>query len=675
MTALNDLKPLLGLELTATPIAKVKNKQILFQNVVYEYPLSKAVRDGYTRIPYAVTRTDIDFFHFGDEQLDKLMLTDGIKCHEMIKNKLENYSRVHKKKLVKPFMLVVCKDTEHAKTVEEYIKSDEFRNGKYRNKTITINSKMSAASSEFNTKLLLEVEKPDNIVEIVIHVNMLKEGWDVNNLYTIVPLRTASSKILREQMVGRGLRLPFGEQTGDKEIDSVMLTAHDKFGEIIAEAQKGDSIFNKGNVIKAEEIDDEQTIFTQLAIEFPYEKNELYDSLNGVNEIQKNQFTNKMNDILRKNIENHIFTYENRAITEENKIQIKVQIEEEIKKDKDLGVIFEENRNPIESWLNKNINKTHQDTMNKFILIPKVKTDREDGEYYFEDFDLDLSKFTENPIDNKLLFQNLVDTSDIKILDGGYINFEAYNPRKVLLDELRKKSEIEYEKNAELLHKLIGQVIEKYSQEFSNEEMKNIIMMHKRETATEIYIQMMKHFVRKEGITKEEVFSDKVINYQSNYSYKKVKKLFDSFNPETDGLITSVLFEGIQRGVFSTAKFDSEAELKLARLLEREQDFIKTWLRPNPREFNIRYNNGKKYEPDFVAESEDMIYLIEVKSDRELENPDVLAKKERAVSYCKLVSDWAESSGTKKWKHVFIPSSKILDSSTFKYLVEKYVVQ
>ena len=64
---------------------------------------------------------------------------------------------------------------------------------------------------------------------MVIHVDKLKEGWDVNNLYTIIPLRTASSKILREQMVGRGLRLPFGKRVGVKTIDAVMLTAHDKF--------------------------------------------------------------------------------------------------------------------------------------------------------------------------------------------------------------------------------------------------------------------------------------------------------------------------------------------------------------------------------------------------------------------------------------------------------------
>lgn len=203
MESINELKPILGLELTATPLVNDGNKQIPFKNVVFEYPLSEAIRDGYTRVPFAVTRTDFNCYKFGDEELDKLMLNDGITCHKMIKEKLRYYSHSTNKKLVKPFMLVVCKDTEHAKKIENYIKSDEFENGFYKYKTITINSKQKGAESEFNTKQLLEVELADNPVEIVIHVNMLKEGWDVNNLYTIVPLRTATSKILREQMVGR----------------------------------------------------------------------------------------------------------------------------------------------------------------------------------------------------------------------------------------------------------------------------------------------------------------------------------------------------------------------------------------------------------------------------------------------------------------------------------------
>ena len=96
---------------------------------------------------------------------------------------------------------------------------------------------------------------------------MLKEGWDVNNLYTIVPLRTAASKVLREQMVGRGLRLPYGKRTGNEIVDAVYLTAHDKFQDIINEAQKGDSIFKAGNIIKVEDIE-ENISMTQMTFDF-----------------------------------------------------------------------------------------------------------------------------------------------------------------------------------------------------------------------------------------------------------------------------------------------------------------------------------------------------------------------------------------------------------------------
>ena len=47
-SALNELNPLLGLELTATPLVSSGNRQTPFKNVVYEYPLSAAIRDGYT---------------------------------------------------------------------------------------------------------------------------------------------------------------------------------------------------------------------------------------------------------------------------------------------------------------------------------------------------------------------------------------------------------------------------------------------------------------------------------------------------------------------------------------------------------------------------------------------------------------------------------------------------
>ena len=461
--ALNDLKPLLGLELTATPLVTKGSKQVPFKNVVFEYPLSKAIEDGYTRTPFAVTRSDIDFYNFGDEQLDKLMLLDGIACHEKAKRQLELYAVNNSTpeqpvRIVKPFMLVVCKDTTHATWVKSYICSEEFREGAYRDKTIVVHSKQKGAESDFNTRLLLDVEKPDNPVEIVIHVNMLKEGLDVNNLYTIVPLRTAASKILREQMVGRGLRLPYGERTGDKDVDAVMLTAHDKFADIIAEAQKGDSIFKAGNVIKAEEIVPEQVTYTQLTIEVEVDK--ALETAYQQTGIQKTDTADallqKATELIKEAVTTHIQTSPEHSVTPEQAQQIVAEVSEKVSEDRDLGDVFRENEMPIAAWMLHQTTETHRAAQAKFIPIPRIKvTDAGVEEYVFVDFDLDMSEFTHAPIKNELIIQNLEDMQDRRRIKGDAIDFEGYNPKKVILEQLRAKPEIDYEKCSDLLFKLI----------------------------------------------------------------------------------------------------------------------------------------------------------------------------------------------------------------------------
>ncbi len=78
---------------------------------------------------------------------------------------------------------------------------------------------------------------------------MLKEGWDVTNLYTIVPLRAANARILIEQSIGRGLRLPYGKRTGVTAVDRLNIVAHDKFQEIIDEANRPDSAIRLQQVV------------------------------------------------------------------------------------------------------------------------------------------------------------------------------------------------------------------------------------------------------------------------------------------------------------------------------------------------------------------------------------------------------------------------------------------
>lgn len=678
--ALNDLKPLLGLELTATPLMAAKKKngnQEPFKNVVYEYPLSRAIADGYTRTPFAVTRSDVDFYNFGDEQIDKLMLQDGILCHERIRQKLQVYAKNNGRPVVKPFVLVVCKDTAHAKWVEEYIKSDAFCNGAYRSKVVVVHSKQGSAESEANTKLLLEVEKPDNPVEIVIHVDKLKEGWDVNNLYTIIPLRTAASKILREQMVGRGLRLPYGERTGDPDVDSVMLTAHDKFREILEEAQKGDSIFKAGNVIKVEEIEPEEVIEPQLALDLEEEPDEVLNSVYETIGIERSEQTDAAIHAIQKTVENEVYrtiqTTQSHTITPTTTKEIAEKAVSTVTEKPDLAQAFHENSIPlILRWAEERTEKTHRAAIAKFIPIPQIRiTDAGAEEYVFMDFDIDLTSFTHEPLTNEMLIQNLEDQSDQQRIHAGVIDFDGYEPKRVILGELRKKPEIDYNKCKEMLFKLITQVIGHYECAFGTNGMQNIVMMNKRDIAEKIYTQMMQHFYCENGLLQEEVIGTRNYNLRPNFTFKSSVPLYGG---GFTGDIRTVLFTDIKKGVFSEVKLDSEeGELSFARIVERDEDVL-NWLRPSPKEFNITYNHGKNYEPDFVVETDDTIYLVEVKAEKDLNNPDVIAKKKRGILYCETVTHWSEANGYKPWRYLFIPANHIFPNSTFKMIVKKFTV-
>jgi type III restriction enzyme len=323
---------------------------------------------------------------------------------------------------------------------------------------------MRGGESEFNMRLLLEVERNDNPVEIVIHVNMLKEGWDVNNLYTIVPLRTAASKVLREQMVGRGLRLPYGERTNNPDVDAVMLTAHDKFQDILEEARKGDSIFHAGNVIHAEDIGKEKSAYTQMELPLENDKHEKdYEETGIARSAQTDELFEKVKEDITQEVVTAIQEGKSVEVTDSQKREIAVRIEKKITEDKDLGEIYKENENPLSVWMEQKIEKTHRKVVEKFISIPKIKiTDEGVEEYRFVDFDLDLSVFKHVPIQNEMLIQNLEDMSDRERIKGDAIDFEGYNPKKEILSRLRLKSEIDYEKCSELLFKLITQLGDHY---------------------------------------------------------------------------------------------------------------------------------------------------------------------------------------------------------------------
>src|SRR3546814_2366785 len=65
---------------------------------------------------------------------------------------------------------------------------------------------------------------------------MLKEGWYVKNSYVVCALRALESQARSEQVLGRGLRLPFGQRTGRQMLDTVEVLSHRKFRDLLTDA-------------------------------------------------------------------------------------------------------------------------------------------------------------------------------------------------------------------------------------------------------------------------------------------------------------------------------------------------------------------------------------------------------------------------------------------------------
>ena len=136
--AINELRPVLGLEMTARPFDE---KGRAFKNIVFEYNLAEALDDGlYVKNPAIAKARNFNKDNYTPDEIEIIKLEDGITCHERTRLAIEMYARQNGLPVVKPFILVACRDINHAKEVEELLQSDRIYNGVYRGKVLRIDS-------------------------------------------------------------------------------------------------------------------------------------------------------------------------------------------------------------------------------------------------------------------------------------------------------------------------------------------------------------------------------------------------------------------------------------------------------------------------------------------------------------------------------------------------------
>lgn len=687
--AINELKPLMGVELTATPFIETNKGLVAFKNVIYDYPLGRAITDGFVKDPAVVTRKDFNPSAMSPEAIERLKLEDGIYLHENIKAELETYAIQTGKHIVKPFMLVIARDTSHASKLMELIQSDEFSEGDYKHKVIQVDSSKTGAQEDEMVERLLKVEHTDEPTEIVIHVNMLKEGWDVTNLYTIVPLRAANSKILIEQSIGRGLRLPYGMRTGVEIVDRLNIVAHDKFQEIVDEAKRPESqICLKQIILTDEDLQQKtQTVISrsQLAQNLglhPEQPINLPDNLpeTAPQNIQQSLFQSPIEQKIAQLTYQEILKLESRpeevpttAHLASPKVQGRVR-EAVTRKYQPAQMELEGIIAPpdIEAIVAKTTNLVIQKTINipKILVIPKGEV--RSG---FRSFALDVTDLTDlnYPIPSKeqLHIQSLT-TNEVELMEISKENSEELRLENYIVKNLVNFNDISYDEHADLLYDLAGQVLSHFMTYLSEEDIHKVLRYYQREIANFVRSQMQPHFW--EETTGYEVKISKGFTTLKHSAYTtNAKNCLDyKSSPRDKSNMSKYLFTGFSKCLYREQKFQSEAERILALILER--DAIK-WFKPAKGQFQLYYKwhgDYREYQPDFVAETEEVIYMLEPKARNEMDNLQVLAKKDVAVQWCQNASDYMLNHGGKSWQYVLIPHDAIKENMTLQGISDRY---
>jgi len=674
--AINDLKPILGLELTATPFVETSKGAIPFKNVVVDYPLAKAMADGFVKEPAVVTRKDFNPSGMSGEEIERLKLEDGVRLHEQVKVELETYARQTGQAIVKPFVLVIARDTTHAGELLKLIQDDTFFDGRYKERVIQVDSSKTGKDEDDMIERLLRVENTEEPTEIVIHVNMLKEGWDVTNLYTIVPLRAANARILIEQSIGRGLRLPYGKRTGVNTVDRLNIIAHDKFQEIVDEAKRPDSpIRLQQLVLDGSQL--EQKTVSVVSSPSVVEKLGLTEPAvtgSGPAPVTKPVFTSEADKQVAKIALEVIRSFEGKTdvaptVASLQKQDIQKQLVSEVKKR--LGPqqreLFAE-----EDAVAAVVAKTTEQLVLGTIDIPRIiVVPRDEVKSGFKPFKLSLTALR-YPVPSDELVAQTLRTGEQESISLGRGGIEEQRLEDYVVGGLVDFDDISYDDHAELLYDLATQTVNHLKGYLKDEmEARKVLRVYQKKIAEFIHSQMMEHF--DEGKTDYDAVISRGFTElrPSAYTANAKDTVLDYRQPPPEkSKIGQYLFTGFERSLYRLTKFQSNTERMLAIILEKHS---KRWFRPAKGQFQIFYKVGhdqQEYVPDFVAETEEWILMLETKAGGMKDDAVVAAKRDAALKWCEQATGYAAHHGGKPWKYALIPHELVAENMTLSGLIQ-----
>jgi type III restriction enzyme len=583
--------------LTATPHKKTPPEQL-----IYRYPLAAAIADRLVKTPVLVGRRD----DRGGETLTKLQ--DGIRLLEAKRAAMETWSAASGKPTVNPVLLVIAQTIEGAEEVSALVKADEFFGGRYAEAVLTVHSK----APDEALAALDSVEDPESPVRIIVSVGMLKEGWDVKNVYAICSLRPLLSDVLTEQTLGRGLRLPWGEYTGVPLLDTLEVLAHDRY----------EALLKKTSVINEEFVD----YRTRLVVRTSPDGTETA----------------------------HVET--TRAGVEIGAV------------DAGVGIASLEERES-EAEAERLVEELRPRDDLPALQIPRLKMTKVDLKFSLADI-TDLNAFESlgrriaTDPDDDLRRMEL----GARIVTGadGLRRTELVTTTGERIESAARTIPLE-EARAHLVDTLLGSqiVVAREAEARAAERIVDAFLAglgDDAERALSAYLDRAAASLVRAVTTEHRRFVGKP-------QYEQVIERIDfvpvrvarahATKDRTGTFSRSMGYEGWSKSMYLQVWFDSSTERTLAQTLD-DSDEIRFWVRLNTGDLPILWqSDGREYNPDFVAVEVDAVHwLVESKMDKEMETADVAGKENAALRWASHVS----SKTPTEWRYLLVSESDVSDA-------------
>jgi type III restriction enzyme len=608
--AVRDLDPWVLVGLTATPDKQTPKDQIIFR-----YPIAAAIADRLVKTPVIVGRRD-------DRKDALTKLTDGITLLNAKHDAIAAYAAATGAASVNPVMLVVAKDICDADEYGQILRSVEFFGGQYAGAVLVVHSKAPDEALE----ALASVEDLRSPVRIIISVGMLKEGWDVRNVYVIASMRSSVSEILTEQTLGRGMRLPFGAYTGIEILDTLEVVAHERYEELLKKAGVLNEAFIDYRTRAAFRLNarGQQVVVTEsvLAATAPI--------VGPVGEAPPLVLDAETSPV--------VTSVEQRAAQAgDAALKLKRQIVR--RPDAPPIVVPVLRMSTVDS---------------SFTLADITDTDR------FRRLGASLAADPDGELARTLVSARVVVGPDglkhTELITSGAADRVTSVPTLFALEDLRGR--------------LVEMVLTSPAVPARKDQRAAVAPLMDAFFASlgDAAVEVLSANLERAGARLVKLVAEEQRRFMTAPSYDRVVEL-RAFAPTraTDKPVSgdrfgefsrSVAYEGWKRSLFPLEWFDSRPERTVADLLDADGQVV-CWVRLHVGELPILWNStGQEYNPDFIViEADGPHWVVEVKMDKEMESEDVKGKRDAARRWANYVT--ADQQVGAVWRYLLLSESDV----------------